>query len=192
MKTHPHTTFAQYPLLQLASSLSLGIVASTYQSLGLLTLGVLSVTSALIALLSGLKHRRMIAGVSLLAAFFCAGGTLALLEQRQDQASLLKPWLVDHEGETCVLTGVLDGPPEFARGRLYLTLRVEGLSTAAAEVRSSGLVALMAPMRSSAIEQEYLNLQLHYGTRLRVRTLLNHADQYRNPGVSTLTEYLDR
>jgi len=43
-----------------------------------------------------------------------------------------------------------------------------------------------------AILDEYLDLELHYGARIRVMTTLDRSDKYRNPGVSTLTEYLDR
>src|SRR4030095_4576049 len=192
MKTNPHSTFAHYPLLQLAISLAVGIIASTYHPTSLLTIVILSVTSALIALISNLERRQTIAGFSLLLAFFFAGGILAFLEQRHDQSSLLKVWLVDHPGETCLLTGVLDGPPEFARGRLYLTLRVETVSKDGSDLKSSGVVSLFVPIRTAAIELEIQSLQLRHGARLRVTTVLNRADQYRNPGVSMSTEYLDR
>ena len=54
------------------------------------------------------------------------------------------------------------------------------------------MVALLATFRTGTSEQEYRQLNLHYGSRLQVKTTLNRTDTYRNPGVSTLTEYLDR
>ena len=57
----------------------------------------------------------------LLLAMFCAGVALALLERRADESSELKRFV----DKSVTLTGVLDGPPEFARDRLYLSLRVE-------------------------------------------------------------------
>ncbi|HET6851767.1 MAG TPA: DNA internalization-related competence protein ComEC/Rec2, partial [Pyrinomonadaceae bacterium] len=55
-----------------------------------------------------------------------------------------------------------------------------------------GRVWLLASFRDTAREQEYRTLQLRYGTRIRVTTTLDRTGNYRNPGVSTLSEYLDR
>jgi competence protein ComEC len=118
------------------------------------------------------------AGFVLLTAMFFVGVVLAELERRADDASDVKR-LVD---QSTTLTGVLDGPPEFARNRLYLSLRVE----------TGGRVSILATFRNTASEQEYRSLQLRYGTRIRVRTTLDRTGNYHNPGVSSLAEYLDR
>ncbi|MGH9933415.1 MAG: DUF4131 domain-containing protein, partial [Pyrinomonadaceae bacterium] len=44
----------------------------------------------------------------------------------------------------------------------------------------------------SSIKQEFDQLYLRYGARVRVMTVLERADSFRNPGVSSFTEYLDR
>jgi competence protein ComEC len=80
-----------------------------------------------------------------------------------------------------IITGVLDGPPEYARDRLYLSVRSE-----------SGRVWLLARFRDAAQEREYRALNLRYGARVSVGTALDRTGNYRNPGVSTLAEYLDR
>ena len=81
--------------------------------------------------------------------------------------------------KTWLLTGVLDGPPEFARDRVYLSLRVEKIS----DLNASGRVWLLLPFRA---------LDLRYGARIQVAATLDRTGNYRNPGVSTLSEYLDR
>src|SRR3989440_9170525 len=53
-------------------------------------------------------------------------------------------------------------------------------------------VVLLAPISSKSIEQEFAELDLRYGARIRVMTRLERSDSFRNPGVSSFTEYLDR
>ncbi|HEX5888014.1 MAG TPA: DNA internalization-related competence protein ComEC/Rec2, partial [Pyrinomonadaceae bacterium] len=48
------------------------------------------------------------------------------------------------------------------------------------------------PFRGAGDEAAYRSLQLRYGTRIRVVTSFGRTDNYRNPGVSPLSEYLDR
>ena len=176
---NPHRTlFSQHPLFQLAVAFALGISAASYLpakfGFSLATCAVCSVVSMVLTL----RQRVRSAGLALLMALFFAGETLALLEARtMPQTSFI-------EGESLTLTGVLDGPVEFARDRLYLSLRVEQ--------QPVGRVWLLASFRDTAREQEYRTLQLRYGTRIRVTTTLDRTGNYRNPGVSTLSEYLDR
>jgi competence protein ComEC len=118
-----------------------------------------------------LKQRLRMAGYVLLAAVFFSGAVLAEMERRNDQSSGLRN-LVE---QPCTLTGWLDRPPEFARDRVYLSLRLEE--------PTPGRVSLLATFR---------DLQLRYGTRVRVSTTLERDGGYRNPGVSTLAEFLDR
>ena len=126
---------------------------------------------------------------------FFAGVALAVLEKVSTPASQVKRLISDGvpgANEPVELTGVLNGPPEFARDRVYLPLKVETLSRRRVELRASGTVELQAAFPTPSIKNEYMDLQLRYGARIRVMTTLNRSDKYRNPGVSTLTEYLDR
>ena len=61
-----------------------------------------------------------------------------------------------------------------------------------AETIVSGRVWLLAPFRNSTSKEQFRALQLRYGARVRVATSLDHTGNYRNPGVSTLSEYLER
>ena len=169
---NPHNVrFSQYPLVQIAASMCVGICAAEYLSVPSVYVigGAVCAIATLVALFS---KRLSLAGWALLAAMFFAGAVLATAE---------KSYLISSEGQTLTLTGVLDGPPEFARDRLYLVLRVE-----------DKLVSLLAPFRNASSEHEFRALDLRYGTRIRVTTTLSRTDSYRNPGVSPLSEYLER
>ena len=51
---------------------------------------------------------------------------------------------------------------------------------------------MVANTGDPSVSGDYGALQLHYGTRLRVMTMLDRDDDYRNPGVLPFTEYLER
>jgi competence protein ComEC len=173
---NPHRClFSQYPLAQLASAFSLGICAANYLPTKFGFSLVACAVCSVVTLIAALKKRVPWAGLALLSAFLFAGQTIALLEGRSESPI---------DGELLTVTGVLDGPPEFARDRLYLSVRVEH--------GPLQRVWLLAPLRTAETEHEYRRLQLRYGTRIRVATTLDRTGDYRNPGVSTLSEYLDR
>lgn len=173
---HPHRSlFSQHPLAQLAVAFAAGVCTANYLSV---RLGVsLGVVCSMLALVFLLKKQLRLAGIALLVAVFFTGVVLAEMEQRTDRSSGIRNLLE----QPITLTGWLDGPPEFARDRVYLSLRVEE--------PASGRVSLLAPLRNAAAFRE---LQLRYGARIRVNTRLEREGNYRNPGVSTLAEFLDR
>ncbi len=176
---NPHRSlFSQHPLAQLAVAFSIGICAADYLPTKLAFSLVACALCSVLTLIAVFKRRVRLAGRALLLAFLFAGQTIALLERPPES----QPSLID--GQSLVLTGVLDGPPEFARDRLYLSLQVEQ--------GAAQRVWLLAPFRNVETEHEYRRLQLRYGTRIRVATTLDRTGNYRNPGVSTLSEYLDR
>jgi len=178
---HPHgSLFSQHPLIQLAFAFATGILAANYFSIKLNLSIAAGVVCAVLAVCFLLQRRLRLAGFILLAAIFLTGIALAELEQRAARKSNIRH-LVE---EPCTLTGWLDGPPEFARDRVYLSLRVEEPAI--------GRVSLLAPLRNSIAELAFRDLQLRYGTRIRVSTTLERDGNYRNPGVSTLAEFLER
>jgi competence protein ComEC len=182
---NPHRRlFSHYPFVQLALAFSAGICAAHYfrTPFALIAAAVCS----LLALVFVLKAKT--AGFVLLFAIFFAGAALAGLERRADESSELRRVVEQSANESVTLTGVLDGPPEFARDRVYLSLRVESVS----DKRINGRVSLLASFRNVATADEYRSRQLGYGTRIRVKTTLDRTGNYRNPGVSPLSEHLDR
>ena len=170
MKNSPHL-FSQYPLVQFATPFCLGICAVEYgPRVRLVCLCIAGGMLLLVALVAVLTRRLKIATWALLVAMFFAGAMLAL-EQRPTPAI--------PGGQSVVLNGVLDGPPEYARDRVYLRLRVED--------RFAESVLLIVPG-----EEELRALDLRYGMRIRVTARLTRTDDYQNPGVSPLSEFLER
>jgi competence protein ComEC len=159
--------------------LSVGICAANYLPQRIAFSFIAGVVCSVVTLIAVVKKKVLLAGATLLLAMFFAGHVLAVLERRAAQSSDVKRLIDGSAGKMCVLTGVLDGPPEFARDRVYLSLRVEKISDASA----NGRVWLLAPFRP---------LDLRYGMRIQVATTLDRTGNYRNPGVSMLSEYLDR
>jgi competence protein ComEC len=177
---NPHRSlFSQHPLAQLAVAFSLGICAANYLPTQLAFSLSAGAVCSIASMVLVAKKKLWIAGLGLLLSMLFVGQVLAVLERRSEGMSDIRRLVEDSAGTTMVLTGVLDGPPEFARDRVYLSLRVEKIS----ETDASGRVSLLAPFRAH---------DLRYGARIRVTTRLDRTGNYRNPGVSTLSEYLDR
>ncbi len=170
MKSSPHVNyFSQYPLVQIAIPFCVGVCAVEYgPPMGVVYLAIAGGVVSVLALVAVMKGRLTLAGWALLTAMFFAGAVLGTEQPRPREMPA---------GQTLVLTGVLDGPPEHARDAVYLRLRVEH--------GFEGSVLLLAQRQPSEVE-------LRYGTRIRVTARLMRPDNYRNPGVSTLSEYLDR
>jgi competence protein ComEC len=176
---NPHRNlFTQYPLVQIAIAFCVGVCTVEYgPPMRIVYLAIAGGVFSIGALIAVVKGRLIVAGCALLAAAFFAGAVLG----SEDRGGLKN---VDQTG-TVVLTGVLVGPPEFARDRLYLTVHVEHGSGAR-------LVSLLAPFRDATSEQAFRALDLRYGARVRVTATILRSDNFRNPGVSPLSEYLDR
>jgi len=132
MKTLPHQArFTQHPLAQLAIAFIAGILIASWfapsQALSLSPLALFSV----VTLLALLRKRLALAALSLLLAMFFAGASLAVLEKTGSTAGRVKRLIADGlfgSNDPVELTGVLDGPPEYARDRVYLPLRIETVS----------------------------------------------------------------
>ena len=191
MKNVPHERlFSLYPLFQLALAFSAGIFIANTVHIKPVILITIAALASLLTLLMLLKHKLVVSGLALLFAFLVAGASLASIEQRKSTKGGLEN-AIDEGSDTVSLTGALDEPPDFARDRVYFLLRVEKLQFRSHEQSVTGLVSLLASFNTATSGQEYRQLGLRYGTRLRVKTTLVRADRYRNPGVSTLTDFLD-
>src|SRR5215217_6107873 len=152
----PHSNlFSHYPLVHLAVAFAAGICTASYTLRFPL---VACILCTVVTLLLFIKQRLRLATLALLSALFFTGATLAELERRADNSRPLKILIEQSEGEPFTLTGWLDGPPEFAHDRVYLSLRVENVT---------GRVALLVTLRDA---NEFRALQLRYGTRIQVTT----------------------
>ena len=182
---NPHrASFSRQPLAQLAIAFSVGICVANYFPTRLLPWVIAGVVCSATALAATLSRRLSLAGVALLLATGCVGGALAVQEGRDLPRDRLKEFF----GQHVILTGVVNGPVEVGRDRLYLTLDVERLDVNGFSRTQSGVVLLVVQVKGV----DDVALQLRYGARIRVAAKLNRGDEFRNPGVSLLSEYLER
>ncbi|HXL81677.1 MAG TPA: ComEC/Rec2 family competence protein [Pyrinomonadaceae bacterium] len=199
----PAVAVAAYPLAQLACSFALGILAATFLTNSLLSFRFISVwlfvvCSALITVAAGaaiLKHKARLATALVLFATVFLGSAFAIVKKSKVPHNQIRRLLAEGTikvGEPVELTGVLEQEPELAPERLFLRLKVRRIRVGNTETQTSGVVMLLARVAQKSNQQEFAALELHYGATLRVITRLERADSFRNPGVSSFTEYLDR
>ena len=185
--------FSQNPLLQLASALAFGIVFATFFEIRITYLFVGLILVTLATLVSAYSARISIAGFTVLTALFFAGSILTSLQMRKapnQLKSIIEQRLI-RPSESVELIGVVTGPVELARDGIHFSLNVEKVNTVTLNLKSSGVVALTGYLRHSYDAEKYRNLRLQSGSRISVRTRIDRTEQYRNPGVSSLAEYLD-
>jgi competence protein ComEC len=194
-----HVPFAQHPLLSLAVTISAGIVLGNFfrfQSKSLLAIALLTGTClTLITITLLFRNKTTLASILLIVAFLCAGLVLSLIESRAaapNRISRMYDEGLFTYGEPVELTGVLQGQPEPAPDSFYLTLEVESISFKGSERDAGGTVLLLAHAREEQVRKEYEALELRHGARARVVTTLDRDENFRNPGVLPLTEYLER
>ena len=188
---------ASSPLFLLAVALSAGIALGHYfpfQSKSVLLI-VVTINAGLICLAIRFftGHRTALVVGFLIAAFLVAGLVLALIENRPVASNRISRMYDDGVftyGEPVELTGIVSGQPEPAPDGFYLTLRIERISFKGAVRDARGMVLLFAHARPAS--KEYDALELRHGARLRVMTILDRDENFRNPGVLPLTEYLER
>lgn len=188
-------SFVPHPLAFLSVSFALGILAGRLLPLPLnLSLPCCAIISAA-ALYSFIKYRAGIASLLLMLASLCAGAALAAIDKDDVAANRVQRLYTDEvisSGSPVEVTGVIMSAPEPAPDGFYLTLRVEKIKFRDEEHEASGRVMLFAPVRDHMVHAEYEALELRYGARIRVMTALSRTENYRNPGVSPYTEYLER
>ncbi|HEY8227639.1 MAG TPA: ComEC/Rec2 family competence protein [Pyrinomonadaceae bacterium] len=193
MHNPPHILFSHNPLFQLASAFAAGIVfAARFQlKLTYLVVGLVMTTTA--AVFSACIGRVRIAGISLLSAMFFASYCLTVLQARtpSDQLKTLIARGMLHPSEPIAFTGVVTGPVELARDGIHFSLNVDTIDTPSESIKCAGVVAISGYCKNADEQRVYQELDLHSGSHITVRTKLDRTEQYRNPGVSTLAEYLD-
>ncbi|HYT50557.1 MAG TPA: ComEC/Rec2 family competence protein, partial [Pyrinomonadaceae bacterium] len=149
----------------------------------------------LIAIWHGLRRRFRSATTMLAIAFFGTGVVLSLIENQPADPNRIKQMFADGgllANEPVELTAVVQGQPEPAPDGFYLNVRAETVRSRLGERAATGTVLLFANAGDAQVRNKYEALELRHGARLRVMTVLNRDEDYRNPGVLPFTEYLDR
>src|SRR5437667_7831439 len=135
------------------------------------------------------------ASVVLVGTFLLTGLTLSLIASRSvalNRISRMYEQGIITAGGPVELTGTIDGQPEPAPESFYLKLRAERIRSKGIERDASGTVLLLASEHDEQVKNEYDALELRHGARVRVMTALDREEDFRNPGVTPFTEYLER
>ena len=198
MSILPRPRFVPAPLLSLVAALCGGIIVQHYAKLNSRSFAIVLAVAvaALIVCVVSLKGGKLVAStLALLIAFFCTGIVLVRstdLPPAANRISTMYDQGAIGPGDPVEIVGVVIGEPEPAPHSFYLTMRLERVAIKGSERETSGTVLLFAQASTEKLKQEYGALALHHGARLRVMTKLNREDNFRNPGVSQFTEYLER
>lgn len=195
----PQSRFAQSPLFTLSVATSAGILLAhfpLFQSKLFLVIALIMVAGLSTLATRVFSRSGMTLGSGfLVVAFFCAGLALSLTASRAapaDRISRMYDEGLFTVGDPVELTGVLLGQPEPAPDSFYLNLQIERINFKGRECDASGVVLLLAHLAEQQVRHEYDVLELRHGARVRVLTTLDRDENFRNPGVLPLTEYLER
>lgn len=184
--------FTLYPLLRLAACFAFGILAAKFLTIGWQFSLIICLLSALLA---AILIKRKIAPVFLSAAFVACGALFFQIENQLVPAHRLKRLLDENRiksGDPVEIEGVLQAKPELAVGGFFLKLKAEKAIYKEAEIKISGNVKLFAPISDEQIAQEYQQLDLRYGSIIRVACNLKREDVFQNPGAISRKEILDQ
>ncbi len=197
------TDFSLYPLAILSVCFATGIVIARF-ALQLLqappaqqALPVFVACGAVCSLLLFFAYQRRHHTLStflLAVAIFCLGGAFMVVEKKSvapDRVLKLFESGRIAASQPVEVTGTLERPPEYGPNGFYLALRCERILINGIDQAASGIVWLFAPVRDRRVADDYDELELRYGARIRVMTALSRVENFRNPGVASFTDYLE-
>ncbi len=186
------SNFTLYPLAWLTICFAIGILHGKFFSFEWQIYLIICLISAISTVIFIQKN---LAILFLFLAFTALGGLCLQIEKMSVSANRLKI-LFDSEqlksGEPIELVGISQGKPELAVGGFFLILKAETVTFKGNEQKVSGNVRLFLPFRDEQIAQEYEQLQLGYGTKIRVAGELKREEKFQNPGGVSSKEILDR
>ena len=196
MSTVSHRpSFNPYPLALVAAAFAAGILCARALAVPLAACASVGAVFSLAALADFLRRREGRAAVFLVAAFASAGASLSLAEDAGVGENRLRRLYEEGKiasGDPVELTAALERAPEVAPDGLMLTARAEFVRFKGEGRAASGRVELFAPVRDGRAREGYGALELRRGARLRLLVSLERDERYRNPGVSSFTEFLER
>jgi competence protein ComEC len=186
------SNFAPYPLLWLAGCFAFGILTAKHFIFG----WQISIVICLIsALLSIVFIKQNFALIFLSVAFIAVGAIFFQIENQNLLNYRLKRLFDENRinsGDPIEIEGVLQGKPELSAGGFFLELKTEKAIYKGSEIKVSGKIRLFAVVHNELIASEYEQLNLQYGSRVRVACNLKRENNYSNPGVISQKGILDQ
>ena len=188
-------SFALHPLALICAASAAGILIGHLIQIPLRASVVLTGLATL-PIVPLLRLRKMSAAtcVVLIACTGC-GIVLETNAHRPLANNRIKSLILDGtltRNNSVELEGVVDQPVEYLPDGIYFVVRAERLRLHDREVTASGSVRLLASFRDERTQSAFESLPLHYGAQVRIATTLERPERFRNPGVASFTEFLDR
>ena len=192
MRRFPAAKFSLYPLFHLSICFALGIVAASFLPFDWKIYGAMS---ALFLIFSIVFSKQKFVLIFIFAGFFAAGALHLRIENQLIGASRVRR-IYDEKrvasGDPIEIEGVLKSNIELAADGFFVLLETEKIVYKNAEIEAAGNVRLFAPVRDAQAKTEYAQLNLRYGSRVRVACNLQREDNFLNAGVLSQTKILDQ
>lgn len=172
-----------------------GIFITLKLSIGFRWLILAGLVALVIVLICNRNGLVAIASWLLLACFLIAGVAVASVEKRARLGNPLRALYDTRQltpDDPVEIEGVISIPPEITPDGFYLPLELQNLSYSETTIPVSGTVGLWATVKDQGTAASYDALALRYGARVRVMTKLDRSPRFRNTGVPTREEELDR
>ncbi len=192
MPRSPSANFTLYPLLWLSVCFASGILSANFLAFDWKIYLIICLAFAVVAAFL-IKQNRALLFIS--AAFVAVGGLHFQIENQPLAENRVKKLYDENRiesGDPIEIEGVVQSEPELAVGGFFLVLKTERAIYKESHLEISGSVRLFAAAPNEQIADEYKQLDLSYGSRIRVACRLRRADDYLNEGVLTRTELLDQ
>ncbi|HSK73152.1 MAG TPA: ComEC/Rec2 family competence protein [Pyrinomonadaceae bacterium] len=184
--------FTFYPLLWLAVCFALGILAANFLAFDWRFFLILCL---IFGILTFVFRKQKTALIFLSIAFVAVGALYFQVEKQSISSNRLKKLYDESQiksGDPIEIEGVIPGKPELAVGGFFLELKSEKAIYKGENFDVSGKIRLFAPVADEQIAEEYEQLDLRHGSRIRVACNLRREDNYLNPGVASRKEILDQ
>jgi competence protein ComEC len=185
--------FSLFPLCWLASATACGILAANWFYVQFAVWFVLLIFAAVFAVFQLKRENLQAAAVSSLTAFLFLGSVSFGIEQQSIAPNRLQKLYDTGEitAETPLeLTGALQNEPETTIGGAFLTIKIEKINYKGTEKAVSGAVRVFVPLNSREAVKDYENLELRYGARISIVTMLLREERFRNPGTFEFGQFL--
>lgn len=182
--------FTLYPLFWLSVCFASGIVAANFLPFGWQIYPAICLLSAVFSIIF---IKQKFAPLFLFIAFAASGALYFQVDNQAVSANRVKRIYDENRinsGDPIEIEGVIQGTPELAVGGFFLTLKTEKAIYKETETEISGSVKLFAATPDEQIKGEYEQLNLNYGSRIRVACNLRRENSFLNAGVILQTEIL--
>ncbi|MCU1289693.1 MAG: ComEC/Rec2-related protein [Acidobacteria bacterium] len=183
--------FSLYPLLWLAVCFSAGILLAYFLAFDLKISGGFCLFCAILTLVF---IKRKFVTVFVFAAFVFCGAFVFQIENQPVAANRLRK-LYDEKriksGELVKIEGVLQGKPELSVNGLSFVLKAEKAFYKDSELDVTGKVKFFAAAETEEIKDLYAQMNLQYGSRIRVAGNPRREESFMNPGVVSRLKILE-